>query len=576
MKAHTYFFILCTLLIATGNTRAEEVNHSERCIYVSPQGDDNANGSEEAPVRTFEAAQRLARSARKPSSVWFQDGIYYLPRTIVLDSRDNHTSYHALHPRKVIISGGDRLSLKWKKGKGGIYWAQVEKDLVIDQLFVNGQRKRMARYPNVSDEQDANVFDRWRLNDSGNDGEQDALDKARIARWKDPAGGYVHAMHEYLWGDMHWLIKGKEAGELVLEGGWQNNRPSKMHPKFRMVENIREELDEPGEWYYDRESNRLYYMPDGDDNLDEAVVEVVSLDCLLALKGEKDNAVRDVTIEGFTFRHAARTFMQNKERLLRSDWTTFRGGAVLFQNAEDCTLSDCDFDQVGGNAVFVNLYNRDLRIAGCYIHDAGANGIAFVGDTASVRHPMFDYFQKASEVTDHERGPRTDNYPAHCLVEDCLITRTGRTEKQTAGIQISMSFGIHVNHCSVYGVPRAGINISEGTFGGHVIENCDVFDTVLETGDHGSFNSWGRDRYWSPSVAETSQLIASHPGWESLDMLARNVIRHSRWKCDHGWDIDLDDGSSNYLICDNLLLGGGLKLREGFNRKVVNNIILNN
>jgi hypothetical protein len=47
-------------------------------------------------------------------------------------------------------------------------------------------------------------------------------------------------------------------------------------------------------------------------------------------------------------------------------------------------------------------------------------------------------------------------------------------------------------------------------------------------------------------------------------------------KCDHGWDIDLDDGSSNYLIYNNLCLNGGLKLREGVNRVVENNIMINN
>ncbi len=42
---------------------------------------------------------------------------------------------------------------------------------------------------------------------------------------------------------MHWQIYGKnEDGELDLEGGWQNNRPSKMHPRYRIVENVFEEL----------------------------------------------------------------------------------------------------------------------------------------------------------------------------------------------------------------------------------------------------------------------------------------------------------------------------------------------
>ena len=51
------------------------------------------------------------------------------------------------------------------------------------------------------------------------------------------------------------------------------------------------------------------------------------------------------------------------------------------------------------------------------------------------------------------------------------------------------------------------------------------------------------------------------------------VIRDSRWRCDHGWDIDLDDGSSNYDIYNNLLLNRGLKLREGFRRHAYNNVM---
>ena len=160
------------------------------------------------------------------------------------------------------------------------------------------------------------------------------------------------------------------------------------------------------------------------------------------------------------------------------------------------------------------------------------------------------------------------------MVEDCLIYRTGRFEKQTAPIQISMSMSITVRHCSIYDVPRAGINICDGCWGGHTIEYCDVFDTVKETGDHGSFNSWGRDRYWLPSTTATSKLVAANPDLPLLDAIKPITLANSRWRCDHGWDIDLDDGSSNYHIFNNLLLNGGLKNREGYNRTVENNIIL--
>ena len=50
-------------------------------------------------------------------------------------------------------------------------------------------------------------------------------------------------------------------GTLVMIGGWQNNRPSPMHPVYRIVENIKEELDVPEEWFFDKEENKLYYIP---------------------------------------------------------------------------------------------------------------------------------------------------------------------------------------------------------------------------------------------------------------------------------------------------------------------------
>ena len=61
-----------------------------------------------------------------------------------------------------------------------------------------------------------------------------------------------------------------------------------------------------------------------------------------------------------------------------------------------------------------------------------------------------------------------------------------------------------------------------------------------------------------------------------LDVVVPITLFNNRWRCDHGWDIDLDDGSSNFRIINNLCLNGGLKLREGFHRVCENNIIVNN
>jgi hypothetical protein len=554
------WFLLVTLI--TKSFAAE--------IHVSPTGNDSNPGTATRQLATLAAAQRIARTfaGHEPVTVWLHTGVYYLPEPLRFTAADSGTEkcpvvYAAAPGETPVISGGQKLELDWTPLRDGIFQAQTPAGLVIDQLFVNGARQPMARYPNY--DPNAPIY---------NGTAADAISPERVARWSDPTGGYIHAMHDLLWGDMHWRILGKNAdGSLKYEGGWQNNRSSGMHQQFRFVENIREELDAPGEWFHDVKTNTLLFIPPAGLDLKTATIEVVGLRNLVEFTGTEAQPVKFVTLRGITFRHAARTFMENREPLLRTDWTIYRGGAVLFNGAEDCTISDCDFDQLGGNSIFVNNYNRRLTIRGCLIREGGANGIAFVGDPKAVRNALFNYSQ-ANNFADIDRtpGPKNDDYPADCLVDDCLITRTGRFEKQTAPVEIDMAERITVRHCSIYDVPRAGINIGDGCWGGHIIEFCDVFDTVKETGDHGSFNSWGRDRYWNLRGVPAGEL----PKLALLDVVQPNILRNNRWRCDHGWDIDLDDGSSHYLIYNNLLLNGGLKFREGFQRTATNNIIVNN
>jgi hypothetical protein len=568
MKIKSLFIFLIALFSV--------ISLTAQTIYVSTKGNDNNSGTQIKPVFSFAKAQELAQKqlVNNKVEVVFAAGTYYLPQTVVLTSADNGITYRSETEGAAILSGGQLLKLKWKPYKNGIFEATMPSNIAIDQLFINGERQRMARYPNAIPGKI--IFDTWDAKSRiKTDTVNNPLRPKKIASWKNPEGGYIHAMHTHLWGGMHYKIKRKNTDEtLEIEGGWQNNRPSEMHGAYRIVENIFEELDVPGEWFYNKSQRKIYYMPCEVTDLKTAKVEVVRLKNLIEFEGSKNNPVKAVRLEGFVFRQAARTFMENKEPLLRSDWTIYRGGAVMFNGAENCTVENCEFDQLGGNAVFVNKYNKGITIRGCYIHNCGANGVAFVGDTSAVRSPQTFANRINFDKMDRTPGIRGTNYPQDCLVENCLITMIGRDEKQTAGVQVSMSFKIRINHCSIYDVPRAGINFGEGTFGGHIIENCDVFNTVLETGDHGSFNSWGRDRFWAADPKQTIAEVAKYPDMPNWDMVAPNIIRNNRWRCDHGWDVDLDDGSSNYQIYNNLMLNRGLKLREGYHRTITNNIIL--
>lgn len=548
---------------------------SEMVLFVSTSGDDNNPGTKEQPFATLKKATEIIslHAGKKAITIYLKEGTHYIAEPILLTASNSGTKdypivFSSYADEHAVISTAILLkNLDWKEYKDGIWQTKIEQPLFFDQLYVNGEKQHMARYPNY--DKDIRHFNGY---------SKDAISPERVKKWSNPAGGFVHAMHRHEWGGYQYAITGKdEVDNLILEGGFQNNRQMGMHDNYRMVENIFEELDSENEWYYNKDSQTLYFYPPKDLDLKTALIEVPQLESIFILQGTEDAPVKYVEIKNLELKQTLRTFMETKEPLLRSDWTIYRNGAIKLEGTENCLIKNCFINALGGNAIFFSNYNRNNRIENNHITNIGASGICFVGSPTAVRSPRFEYneFMSWNEV-DTIKGPANNNYPSACLVDNNLIYNIGTVEKQVAGIQISMSKNITVSHNSIYGMPRAGINISEGTWGGHIIEWNDVFNTVLETGDHGSFNSWGRDRFWYADRSMMDSITAEYPQAVLWDAIETTIIRNNRWRCDHGWNIDLDDGSSNYHIYNNLCLNGGIKLREGFHRKVENNIMVNN
>ena len=248
--------------------------------YVAPGGNDADPGSLAKPFATLQRAQQAARKAagREAVTILIREGTYYLPETLVFTAGDSGTKavpvvYQAYQNEHPVISGGVRLkNLKWEPYKDGIMQANVPAGFTTDQLFVNGERQPLARYPNFDPKE--RHFNGWA---------KDAISPERAARWQDPAGGFIHALHAAEWGGMHYVITGKGPdNKVTYEGGWQNNRPMGMHD-IRFVENVFEELDAPGEWFLDSKKNVLYFYPPAGVNLAMANLESVRLKHLVLL-----------------------------------------------------------------------------------------------------------------------------------------------------------------------------------------------------------------------------------------------------------------------------------------------------
>lgn len=565
-------------------------------LYVSPTGSDQNPGTKAKPFATLkQAVSKVAVDAQAGAgsvppagrTIFLDQGTHYLASTIVLSPELSGApgkpfTIAAVPGTRPVLSGARKLTaLQWSVTGNGV-WTAATDGTDFDDLYIDGERQVRARYPNFQPRSESG--ERIFFNGSGK-----ATDSARVATWKNPQGGYAHVMLNAEWGDIHYQIKGKNPdGTLDLSEGTGNNR-MEQGPNWNVsfVENIFEELDVPQEWFHDVAAKKLYFIPKTGTDPRTARIEVSGgadkglVEQLIVLKGSEATPIHDVAIKGLVLTQTGTTFMKTTEPLLRSDWKVFRGGAVYIEGAQDVEIAGNDMHAMGGNAVFVSGYNRRVAVRGNEIQDVGASGILFVGSPDAVRSPGFHYSSRTSyAVMDKTPGPKTNAYPSQSIAENNLIHDIGFREKQATGVEISMASEITVRNNSIYGTPRAGINIGDGTWGGHVLEFNDVFDTVLETGDHGAFNSWGRDRYWGQQPDgnwnPASPDLVANPGMPFLDAMKPVIIRNNRFRCDHGWDIDLDDGSSNYVIENNVLLKGGLKNREGFKRINRNNILVNN
>jgi len=561
-------------------------------FYVSPQGNDRNDGSASAPFATLQRAQEAVRQAKKDRTVtvMVSAGTYYLEHSLTFTPEDSGTSqgrvvFAAAQGATVTLSGGRKLECRWVPYKDHILMTEVPAGLEFTQLFVNGKRQIRARYPNYDP---SNPGKSGYIQAAGAvapgttypfaDSDEDMTFSTQAPRgvrfdpstlphrsWSNLQDAEIHIFQAAYWGNLQWKIRSIDFGTNTIwfgDGGqqigakWSKN-PAVLNEKSRFfIDNLFEELDTPGEWFLDKRKNILYYYPDANTDLPTALIEVPVLEQPIRFVGTQENPVHHISIEGFRIAHSTSTYLASYDVPSLSDWAIHRGGSVFAEGTQDCSIRSCWFDAVGGNAIFVNNHNRGFSITDCKFTETGDSAIGFVGDLEKTNGT-----QRA--------------FPYECQASNNLIHDCGFFGKQIAGVYISRAKRISVSHNLMYNLPRAGICIGDGTWGGHVVEFNETHDTVRETSDHGPLNAWGRDRGWAlaqshgPYTSDRSLDV-----WEALvDAMEPVVIRNNFFNEKSGWGLDLDDGASNYEIYNNISIGGvSMKLREGAYRRVYNNI----
>ncbi len=377
--------------VAAPQTRAESITY-----HVAPSGNDGWSGrlaepnpaGNDGPFASLDRARSAVRDLRKdnklpgPVTVSIR-GVHLLASPIVFTpddsgTRDAPVTYAAAGDDKPVLSGGRRI-MGWRQGPGEIWTAELPEvkagPWYFRQLFVNGRRTRRARSPNDGYFRVAGLVDP-KPNAAWNEGvDKFRFQAADIDAYHDLDNVEVLVMHS--WNTSRVRIASVDKSQsIVTFTGPTIFRPLAWDPEQRYyVENARELLDSPGEWYLDRETGVLAYWPLAGEDLRTAEVVAPVLTELVRLDGDPDAGrfVDHVRLVGLSLQHA--------------DWTLSEKGygdpqaavtvpaVVSAKGARFCAVEQCEIAHVGTYGVWFSRGCKENRIVQNHIYDLGAGGV---------------------------------------------------------------------------------------------------------------------------------------------------------------------------------------------------------
>ena len=542
-------------------------------LYIATNGRDTWSGSlpepnaagTDGPLATLTQARSAIRQLRAKSSgklpcpvrVLLRGGRYPLAEPIVLGPEDSGTpdfriTYAAYPGENPVLSGG-RSVTGWKPYRDKILQCTVPGAQAgkwkFRQLFYNGKSQIRARTPNF-DPQNPLKGGWATMEGPAEPGSQTAFrykPGTLGRRWAKPAEAEVNAFIGFDWANNIIPIKAiDEQGRMITlshsttrftnpPSPLPYNFPTPFNPNQRFrVENVLEELDQPGEWCWDSEEGKLYFWPP-DDAVNKAEVVAPMLDTLLVLRGTAHVSISGLTLAetngGDNFHHEG---VEGLGAMFPMPGWKYCGDAVLLDGAEDCRIEHNRFVNIGGNAIYLKGPSARNRICGNEISCVGACGVCLAGAEAKEAYPVFN------EVVDNR------------------IQHTGTMNMYSAAIFLGMSEGNVVGHNSIRHVPHHAINLGNTGRSRNLVEYNEIRDTCLETSDTGAINCWmEHDARNEPRQGH---------------VIRYNLVVDSRER-----GIYLDNYTSNCFVYGNIVVRAplyGLIVHGGKNNVIENNIIV--
>jgi tetratricopeptide (TPR) repeat protein len=445
-------------------------------LFVSPSGDDASPGTKDHPFATLQRAQVAVRALvaeglpRGGLVVSIGAGEYRLSEGVKFGAEDSGTAaapvvWRAQERGRVILTGGqavpelqpvtdeailarlpeetrDKVMMADLRAAGITQYGELKPrgfshggGTPALELFRSGVPLTPARWPNESFARAKRVV--------SND-EQGAVfeyDDDRPARWQQAKDPWVFGYWKWQWADSRDPVLGLDTTARTVHipqvtyGGFDAGAPY-------FIYNLLEEIDQPGEWYLDREAGLLYLYPLPGDEAPDLRVSLAS-DPLVSMDG-----AAWVRLEGLTLEYG--------------QWH-----GVSIKDGEHCLVAGCTIRNLSGDAVVIDG-GKSHGIYGCDLYNLGRGGSVITG------------------------GDRKTLEPGRHFIANCDVHHFSRVDRTYTPAVLMNGVGNRIAHNRFHHTPCHAMRI-EGN--DHVIEFNEIHDVVTESDDQGGLDMWGNAGY---------------------------------------------------------------------------------
>lgn len=406
-RRFTLIFLLIAALLFTGVTvpHSDSVSAATQAeYYVSPSGNDGNPGTLAAPFRTLQRARDVVRTVNGNMTgdivVYLRGGNYPVTSAIDFGASDSGTNgyrviYQAYPNETPVLNGGTQVS-GWTQHSGSIWKAPLSRGNKLRALYVNDKRATMAAKSvssagcqgtyNVTAGQAPWAWETGSQCDGAKYGLSDfpaiAANQSDIeietrTTWTTS----IVSVRQVSVSGSNRVALFQQPGAAIAQGAFNGN--FQINGTHKLM-NAYEFLDAPGEFFFDRANQTVYYYKSSSENMSAASVFAPNnVETILNVKGSSTgNRIRNVTFSGLT--------------LLHSDWNLTNVEGSTYKQAQQGNLSNIAYAKQNFHAYTY----RNLDVMPGIVQIANADGILMERNT--VKHTGADGITMINDVNNSQ------------------------------------------------------------------------------------------------------------------------------------------------------------------------------